>query len=118
MASNPIIVGEQPIFTRRKLRVAAIGAGFANLNLAYKHKYVGDNEYMDLVIYEKNPEIGGTWFENKYPGVACDVPAHIVCFNVKHAEQLTDWSLSTAFHGRQIPIGRRFMSVELRSLSI
>jgi cation diffusion facilitator CzcD-associated flavoprotein CzcO len=29
-----------------------------------------------LTIYEKNPEVGGTWYENRYPGVACDVPAH------------------------------------------
>jgi cation diffusion facilitator CzcD-associated flavoprotein CzcO len=27
-------------------------------------------------IYEKNPEVGGTWFENVYPGCACDVPSH------------------------------------------
>lgn len=31
---------------------------------------------LTLTIYEKNPEIGGTWYENRYPGVACDVPAH------------------------------------------
>jgi cation diffusion facilitator CzcD-associated flavoprotein CzcO len=31
---------------------------------------------LDLTIYEKNPEIGGTWYENRYPGIACDVPAH------------------------------------------
>lgn len=79
MASTSINVGEQPIFTRRKLRVAAIGAGFAGLTLAYKHKHVGDHSYMDLVIYEKNLGIGGTWRENVYPGIACDVPAHIVC---------------------------------------
>ena len=61
MAASSIVVGEQPLFTRRKLRVAAIGAGFASLNLAYKHKYTGNHDYMDLAIYEKNPEIGGTW---------------------------------------------------------
>ncbi|PPJ53051.1 hypothetical protein CBER1_11361 [Cercospora berteroae] len=71
---------EQPIFTRRKLRVVAVGAGFANITLAHKHKYVGDNSYIDLVVVEKSREIGGTWFENTYPGVACDVPAHIYCF--------------------------------------
>jgi cation diffusion facilitator CzcD-associated flavoprotein CzcO len=32
---------------------------------------------LSLTIYEKNPEIGGTWYENRYPGVACDVPAHV-----------------------------------------
>ncbi|PIB00077.1 putative sterigmatocystin biosynthesis monooxygenase stcW [Cercospora beticola] len=80
MASSSIPVVEQPIFTRRKLRVVAIGAGFANIMLAHKHKYVGDNSYIDLVVYEKNREVGGTWLENTYPGVACDVPAHIYCF--------------------------------------
>ncbi|KAF2216564.1 hypothetical protein CERZMDRAFT_109427 [Cercospora zeae-maydis SCOH1-5] len=79
-SSEPVTVGEQPIFTRRKLRVVAIGAGFANIMLAHSHKHVGDNSYIDLTIYEKNPEIGGTWYENRYPGVACDVPAHIYCF--------------------------------------
>jgi cation diffusion facilitator CzcD-associated flavoprotein CzcO len=54
-------VVEQPCFTRRKLRVVAIGAGFSNLTLAYKHNHKGDNSYIDLQIYEKNPEIGGTW---------------------------------------------------------
>ncbi|KAF5661752.1 monooxygenase [Fusarium heterosporum] len=29
-----------------------------------------------LTIYEKNPQVGGTWFENTYPGCACDVPSH------------------------------------------
>lgn len=28
------------------------------------------------VVYEKNPEIGGTWFENRYPGCKCDIPSH------------------------------------------
>jgi cation diffusion facilitator CzcD-associated flavoprotein CzcO len=27
-------------------------------------------------IYEKNSGVGGTWFENRYPGCACDVPSH------------------------------------------
>lgn len=31
---------------------------------------------LELIILDKNEEIGGTWFENRYPGVACDVPAH------------------------------------------
>ncbi|KAI5290519.1 hypothetical protein KEM54_001299 [Ascosphaera aggregata] len=28
------------------------------------------------VVYEKNDDVAGTWFENKYPGVACNIPAH------------------------------------------
>lgn len=26
-------------------------------------------------IYEKNPKFGGCWYENRYPGVACDIPS-------------------------------------------
>lgn len=28
------------------------------------------------IVYEKNPVIGGTWYENRYPGCKCDVPSH------------------------------------------
>lgn len=38
----------------------------------YKHEYHMD-DYVDLAIYEKNSDVGGTWFENRYPGLACDV---------------------------------------------
>ncbi|KAE8162972.1 putative flavin-binding monooxygenase [Aspergillus tamarii] len=58
-------------FTPRKLRVVCIGAGISGLNVAYKLKHERPLDYVDLTIYEKNPEVGGTWFENIYPGVAC-----------------------------------------------
>lgn len=31
----------------------------------------------DVTVYEKADRIGGTWRENTYPGVACDVPSHL-----------------------------------------
>ncbi|CAI7581799.1 unnamed protein product [Penicillium crustosum] len=37
-------------------------------------------DFVELKTYEKNPEVGGTWFENTYPGVACDIPAHAYTF--------------------------------------
>ncbi|KXT11742.1 hypothetical protein AC579_5027 [Pseudocercospora musae] len=61
MATSEIQVADQPLFTRRKLRMIGIGAGFSNLTLAYKHKYGADYGFLDFAIYEKNPEIGGTW---------------------------------------------------------
>ncbi|KAI9155624.1 FAD-binding monooxygenase moxY [Paramyrothecium foliicola] len=45
--------------------------------------------FVDLAIYDKNSDIGGTWLENRYPGVACDVPAHIYTFPF---EPNPDWS--------------------------
>ncbi|KAK2807578.1 hypothetical protein FQN51_000011 [Onygenales sp. PD_10] len=62
----------------RKIRVISIGAGFSGLTLANKiQRTFKLDDIVDHVLYEKNDEIGGTWYENKYPGVMCDVPAHI-----------------------------------------
>jgi cation diffusion facilitator CzcD-associated flavoprotein CzcO len=32
-------------------------------------------EELEMVCYEKNHDIGGTWLENRYPGCACDIPS-------------------------------------------
>jgi cation diffusion facilitator CzcD-associated flavoprotein CzcO len=34
----------------------------------------------DPTLHDKNDDIGGTWYENNYPGCACSVPAHIYTF--------------------------------------
>lgn len=65
---------EQPSRTGRKLRVIVIGAGASALNFAHDVDTTSSLD-VDLVCYEKNAEIGGTWFENKYPGCACDIPS-------------------------------------------
>ncbi|RBR07511.1 uncharacterized protein FIESC28_10592 [Fusarium coffeatum] len=58
----------------RPLKVIYIGAGISGICGAVEfRKQVPD---IDLIIYEKNPDLGGTWYENRYPGCACDVPAH------------------------------------------
>jgi cation diffusion facilitator CzcD-associated flavoprotein CzcO len=36
--------------------------------------------YDDWVIYEKGDSVGGTWRENTYPGLSCDVPSHIYSY--------------------------------------
>lgn len=55
------------------LRVICAGAGATGLCLAYKMKEKFNFENYDLVCYEKNSGVGGTWFENRYPGCACDM---------------------------------------------
>lgn len=68
---NWVSILERPLFTPRKLRVICIGAGFSGLILAHKIKYeLKMDDIIDLQIYEKNPEVGGTWYENRYPGAA------------------------------------------------
>ncbi|KAJ3458898.1 hypothetical protein MRS44_013007 [Fusarium solani] len=82
---------KQPAFTpTRKMRVVCIGAGFGSLMIAHKvqHDLKLEDE-IDLCIYDRNADIGGTWFENTYPGAACDVPSHSHIFPF---EGNPDWS--------------------------
>jgi cation diffusion facilitator CzcD-associated flavoprotein CzcO len=60
------------------VKVICIGAGPAGINLAYQIRRHLQNT--QLIVYEKNSSLGGTWFENKYPGCACDNPSHVYQF--------------------------------------
>jgi cation diffusion facilitator CzcD-associated flavoprotein CzcO len=56
----------------RQLRAAVIGAGMAGILSAIKLRERG----IECVVFEKGDRVGGTWRENNYPGLACDVAAH------------------------------------------
>jgi cation diffusion facilitator CzcD-associated flavoprotein CzcO len=62
----------------RPLRIAVIGAGMAGILSAIKLREAG---FTDLVVYEKADRVGGTWRENTYPGLACDVPSHLYSYS-------------------------------------
>ncbi|KIX92951.1 uncharacterized protein Z520_11427 [Fonsecaea multimorphosa CBS 102226] len=65
----------------RKLKIIHVGAGASGLLLAYKAERQLRN--YELICYEKNPSIGGTWYENRYPGCACDIPAHTYTYTFR-----------------------------------
>ena len=65
---------------------AILGAGFSGLCMAIKLREKGFSQF---TIFEKANEVGGTWRENTYPGVACDVPSHLYSFSF---EPNPDWS--------------------------
>lgn len=50
----------------RTLKVICVGAGASGLLLAYKLQQHFDD--FQLEIFEKNPDVSGTWYENRYPG--------------------------------------------------
>lgn len=62
----------------RHTAVAIIGAGFAGLGAAIQLERAGR---ADFVVFERGPAIGGTWRDNVYPGVACDIPSHLYSFS-------------------------------------
>ncbi len=67
-------------------RVAIIGGGMSGLCMGIALRQAG---LEDFVIYEKGANVGGTWWENTYPGVACDVPSHLYSYSF---EPNPDWS--------------------------
>ena len=75
--------------------VAIVGAGFAGLAMAGALRRAGRD---DLVVLERADDVGGTWRDNTYPGVACDVPAHLYSLA---AHPNAHWS-STFAPGREI----------------
>ena len=65
-------------------RVAIVGSGVSGIGAAIKLKEAG----IAFTIVEKNRDVGGTWFENTYPGCAVDTPNHFYQFSF---EPNNDW---------------------------
>lgn len=65
-------------------RALIIGAGISGLCAAVELTKAG----VPYVILERRSNVGGVWFENRYPGAACDVPSHLYSFSFASY----DWS--------------------------
>jgi cyclohexanone monooxygenase len=59
-------------------RIAIIGAGMSGIAAVVKLRTAG---YTDITVYEKASKVGGTWRENQYPGLSCDVPSRWYSFS-------------------------------------
>jgi cation diffusion facilitator CzcD-associated flavoprotein CzcO len=79
----------------RDLRIAIIGAGPGGLCAALRLKQAG---FENFVILEKAADLGGTWYHNRYPGCACDIPSYLYSFSF---EPKNDWSRP---YGSQVEI--------------
>jgi len=71
---------------RSDLRIAIIGAGPGGLCMGIRLKGAGFERFE---ILEKAGGVGGTWYHNRYPGCACDVPSYLYSYSF---EIKTDWS--------------------------
>ncbi|KAA0233400.1 MAG: putative monooxygenase [Acidimicrobiales bacterium] len=69
-----------------RLRFGIVGAGMAGILSAIKLKEAGLD---DITVYEKADRVGGTWRENTYPGLSCDVPSHLYSYSF---DLNPDWS--------------------------
>ncbi len=81
--------------------VAVIGCGESGLLAGIRLKEAG----IPFVIFEKNAGVGGTWWENTYPGARVDVGNHFYCYSFEPSDQWTE------FFARQPELQAYFASV-------
>jgi cation diffusion facilitator CzcD-associated flavoprotein CzcO len=72
--------------------VVVIGAGFAGIGMAVALRQAGIE---DFLIVDRGSDIGGTWRDNTYPGLCCDVPCHLYSFSFR------PWRWSRRFPPRE-----------------
>jgi 4-hydroxyacetophenone monooxygenase len=83
----PVTVQDQPpeFIAPESFRVLIIGAGMSGLCAAIRLRQAG----ISFSIIEKNGTVGGTWFENSYPGCGVDTPNHFYSYSFAPYH---DWS--------------------------
>jgi cation diffusion facilitator CzcD-associated flavoprotein CzcO len=62
---------------QRRPRVAVVGAGMSGICMGARLKLAGIDTF---TIFEKSNRLGGTWRDNTYPGLSCDVPSRFYQF--------------------------------------
>jgi 4-hydroxyacetophenone monooxygenase len=68
-----------------RFRVGIIGAGLGGLCAAIRLEQAG----IPYTVFDKNADVGGTWFENTYPDLRVDVPNHFYSYSFRPN---ADWS--------------------------
>src|SRR6185312_10119116 len=64
----------------RDVSVAIIGAGMSGLCMAVKLQDAGIDSY---TIFEQAADVGGTWRDNTYPGLTCDIPSRYYSYSFR-----------------------------------
>ena len=72
---------------RRRCPVVIIGCGMSGLLAAIRLKEAG----FPFVVIEKNAGVGGTWWENTYPGARVDVGNHFYCYSFEPSDHWTEF---------------------------
>jgi len=65
---------------KRELNVAIIGAGMSGICMAVKLQDAGIDSF---TIFEKADDVGGTWRDNTYPGLTCDIPSRFYAYSFR-----------------------------------
>ncbi|MDA1099777.1 MAG: NAD(P)/FAD-dependent oxidoreductase [Proteobacteria bacterium] len=74
--------------------ILVVGAGFAGLLLWYKLRAAG---FTDVRFCEKGGDVGGTWYWNRYPGIACDVESYSYLPLLEEMEYIPTMKFASGF---------------------
>ena len=67
--------------------VVIVGLGMSGLLAAIRLQEAG----IPFVVFEKNAGVGGTWWENSYPGARVDVGNHFYCYSFEPSDAWTEF---------------------------
>jgi 4-hydroxyacetophenone monooxygenase len=84
--ARKVDVAADPV-ARAAFPVVVIGCGQSGLLAGIRLQEAG----IPFTIIEKNPDVGGTWFENSYPGCRVDVGNHFYCYSFEPSHQWTEY---------------------------
>ena len=84
--------------------VIVIGAGVAGLCASIRLHGAG----IAHTVIEKNAEVGGTWYENRYPGAGVDTPNHIYSYSFAKADWTRYFALREEIQAYFVEVSRRF----------
>ena len=106
-------LGPQPDYSAKPVRnkippgfkVLVIGAGLSGMCAAIK---LGEAGY-DYIVAEKNPEVGGTWYINRYPGAGVDTPSYFYSYSFELNREWTTYSpLGPEMHDYLVNVSHRY----------
>jgi cation diffusion facilitator CzcD-associated flavoprotein CzcO len=79
----------------RAFDALVIGAGFSGL---YQLLCLRDRLGLSVRVLEAAPDLGGTWYWNRYPGARCDSESHSYCYSFSD-ELMREWEWSEKYPG-------------------
>ena len=85
----------EPFNVAEGFKVLIIGAGVSGLCAAINLQMAG----VPFEVIERNPTVGGVWWENKYPGAGVDTPNHLYSFSFSSYDWQNYFCLRDELHG-------------------